>query len=119
MSPATIERADQRPHQRVACHQQPGHGAGEGEFAGAVHGEGHGAADDEGPDEPAADRHQERRLEGVLGEPELEEVADAHQRGSPGTGWWWAWLPGSVEGSCSALRTMKRSRTLSTSTGMP
>ena len=32
-----------------------------------------------GPMQPAAERHEERRLEGVLGEAELEEVADAHQ----------------------------------------
>ena len=36
------QRADQRADQRVVGHEQPGHGAGEGELARAVHGEGHG-----------------------------------------------------------------------------
>ena len=92
------ERTDERTRNRVVGHQQPGHGTGERELAGAVHGEGHGARDDEGSDEAAAHRHEERGLEGVLGKGELEVEADAHQWPCSAS-WscaWCGWAPGSV-----------------------
>ena len=72
------ERPDQGPDERVVGHEESSHGAGEGQFAGAVHGKGHGSGDDERADQAATGRHQERRFEGMLGKTELEVVADAH-----------------------------------------
>ncbi len=99
---ATIERADQRAGERVVRDEQSGHRPGEGQLARAVHGEGHGAGDDERADEPAADGDEEGRLERVLGEAELEVEPDAHQSR---VGPWCAWAPGSVGSSSSALTT--------------
>ena len=95
------ERADQRAGERVVGDEQAADRAGERELARAVDGEGHGAGDDEGADEPAADGDEEGRFERVLGEAELEVEADAHQCACP----WCAWAPGSVGSSSSALTT--------------
>ena len=79
MSPATTTR--RRAPRPAGCPptSRPADGAGEGELAGAVHGEGHGAADHERPDEAAAGGHQKGGFERVLCEAKLEVVADAHQ----------------------------------------
>ena len=111
------QRADQRADQRVVGNQETTDGAGERQLTGAVDGKRHRTRDDEGPDQTTAQRHQERGLEGVLGEPEMEVVPNAHQWWCPGP--WCACPPGSVATSSSALTTKKRSRTLMTSTGMP
>ena len=107
---ALAEEADQPGHDE-STHQRAGQGvvgdeeatdcSGERELARAVDGERHGAGDDEGADEPAADRDKEGRLERVLGEAELEVEADPHQWAWP----WCAWAPGSVGSSSSALTT--------------
>ena len=99
--PGHDQSAHQRPGEGVVGHEQATDRSGEGELARAVDGEGHGAGDDEGADEPAADGDEEGRLERVLGEAELEVEPDAHQCACP----WCAWAPGSVGSSSSALTT--------------
>jgi hypothetical protein len=97
------QRADERAGERVVGDEQSRHRAGEGELARAVDRERHRPRDDEGADQAAAHRHEEGRLERVLGEGELEIEADAHQ-----CAWswsWCAWAPGSVGSSSSALTT--------------
>jgi hypothetical protein len=58
----------QRPGDGVVCDEKAGGGAGEGQFGGAVHGEGHAPDDHEGGDEAASDRDQRRGDQRVLGE---------------------------------------------------
>jgi hypothetical protein len=86
--------AAERAGDRVAGHQEPRGGAGEGELTGAVHGEGHAARDDEGSDESAGDGHQGAREQGVLCERQLQIGAQAHVMRACSR--WWVWPSGSV-----------------------